>query len=572
MFDQISTVCNLRRDTREHLTLTATPPDAGQPVEQPYASRRQNWANQLARHALMQPEATALRFRGQTTTWGQLDRRVTALAGALSRRGVGFGDRVLILMLNRTEFIESFLAANLLGAIAVPVNFRMTPTEIAFLVGDCQARVVITEPVLAAVATAVRELDPTLADVVAAGGATEEGLLGYEDLVAETGDAAVDRPDIPNDSPALIMYTSGTTGRPKGAVLTHANLAGQAMTALFTSGADLNNDVGFVGVPLFHIAGIGNTITGLLLGRPTVIYPLGAFDPGALLDVLEAEHVTGIFLVPAQWQVVCAAQRARPRQLKLRVLSWGAAPASDTLLREMAETFPGCQILAAFGQTEMSPVTCMLLGDDAIRKLGSVGRVIPTVSARVVDDDMNDVPVGQVGEIVYRGPTLMAGYWNNQEATAEAFAGGWFHSGDLVRQDGEGYVWVVDRKKDMIISGGENIYCAEVENILAAHPSIGEAAVIGRPHPTWGEVPVAIVALKAAAPTGLTLPDLHHFLSEKLARYKHPKALEVVDALPRNPAGKVLKTELRTRFGTARSAAADESSSVPTVSASPKED
>jgi fatty-acyl-CoA synthase len=555
---------------REHQTLTATPASDRQLVEQPYLARRQNWTSQLARHALMQPGATALRFLGQTTTWGDLERRVTALAGALSRRGVGFGDRVLILMLNRTEFIESVLAANLLGAIAVPVNFRMTPLEIAFLVGDCQARVVVTEPVLAAVATAVRDLDPTLADVIVAGGTTEDGLLGYDDLLAEEG-SAPDPVDIPNDSPALIMYTSGTTGRPKGAVLTHVNLSGQAMTHLFTSGADLNHDVGFIGVPLFHIAGIGNTITGLLLGRPTVIYPLGAFDPGALLDVLESEQVTGIFLVPAQWQVVCAAQRAKPRQLRLRVLSWGAAPASDTLLRDMAATFPGTQILAAFGQTEMSPVTCMLLGEDAIRKLGSVGKVIPTVAARVVDEDMNDVPIGQVGEIVYRAPTLMAGYWNNPKATAEAFAGGWFHSGDLVRQDDEGYVWVVDRKKDMIISGGENIYCAEVENALAAHPSIGEAAVIGRPHPKWGEVPVAIVALGTPGQSGLTLGDLEEFLTERLARYKHPKALEVVDALPRNPAGKVLKTELRERFGAGGSIDADESSSAPTVSANSAE-
>jgi len=545
-----------------------------QSLEQPYLARRQNWTTQLARHALMQPTATALRFLGRTTTWGDLQRRVTALAGALSRRGVGSGDRVLILMLNRTEFIESFLAANLLGAIAVPVNFRMTPQEIAFLVSDCEARVVITEPVLAGVATAVRGLDPALSDVIVAGGATEDlagsPVLGYDDLLAEEG-APPAPVDIPNDAPALIMYTSGTTGRPKGAVLTHLNLAGQAMTHLFTNGADLNNDIGFVGVPLFHIAGIGNTITGLLLGRPTVIYPLGAFDPGALLDVLEGEHVTGIFLVPAQWQAVCAAQRAQPRDLSLRVLSWGAAPASDTLLRDMAATFPGTQILAAFGQTEMSPVTCMLLGDDAIRKLGSVGKVIPTVAARVVDEDMNDVPVGQVGEIVYRAPTLMAGYWNNPKATAEAFAGGWFHSGDLVRQDDEGYVWVVDRKKDMIISGGENIYCAEVENALAAHPAIGEVAVIGRPDPKWGEVPVAIVApVAVSTPTvasaGLTLQDLDEFLNERLARYKHPKALEVVDALPRNPAGKVLKTELRVRYGGTNSVDASESSSAPTVS------
>lgn len=301
-----------------------------------------------------------------------------------------------------------------------------------------------------------------------------------------------------------------------------------------------------------------------------MIYSLGAFDPGQLLDVLESEQVTGIFLVPAQWQAVCAAQRAAPRTLKLRTLSWGAAPASDTLLREMSETFPGAKILAAFGQTEMSPVTCMLLGEDALRKLGSVGKVIPTVSARIVDEDMNDVPVGQVGEIVYRAPTLMAGYWNNPKATAEAFKGGWFHSGDLVRQDDEGYVWVVDRKKDMIISGGENIYCAEVENVLAAHPEIVEVAVIGRAHPKWGEVPVAVVVLRSSLkvtnepknePT-----DLDEFLAARLARYKHPKAVEVVDALPRNPAGKVLKTELRARFGAEEFIDARESSTLPTVS------
>ncbi|MEI7714984.1 MAG: fatty-acid--CoA ligase FadD5 [Mycobacterium sp.] len=522
-----------------------------------YRARRQNWVTQVERHALMAPDATALRFLGDTVTWGTLQRRVAALAGALRRRGVGVGDRVMILMLNRTEFVESVLAVNMLGAIAVPLNFRLTAPEIAFLVEDCEARMVITEPVLAAVATGVREIRPMLETVVVAGGSTDDGVLGYEDLIAESaksaeadGTGATDGADVSSDSPALIMYTSGTTGRPKGAVLTHANLTGQAMTALYTSGADLNHDIGFVGVPFFHIAGVGNMLTGIMLGRPTVIYPIGAFDPGQLLDVLAAEKVTGIFLVPAQWQAVCAEQRTRPRDLRLRVMSWGAAPASDALLREMSATFPGTQILAAFGQTEMSPVTCMLLGEDAIRKRGSVGRVIPTVAARVVDDDMNDVPVGEVGEIVYRAPTLMSGYWNNPDATAEAFAGGWFHSGDLVRMDDEGYVWVVDRKKDMIISGGENVYCAEVENVLAGHPGIVEVAVIGRAHEKWGEVPIAVAAV---SDEDLRIEHLAEFLAERLARYKHPKALEIVDALPRNPAGKVLKTELRIRYGSAHS-------------------
>jgi fatty-acyl-CoA synthase len=517
-------------------------------TEQLYRARRQNWVNQLERHSLMQPNATALRFLGKTITWDGLQRRVVALADALSRRGVGFGDRVMILMLNRTEFVESVLAVNYLGAIAVPLNFRLTSAEIVFLVEDCEARVLITESVLAPVATGVRDIQPSLDMIVVAGAPTDNNVFGYEDLINEPGDerGSRDIPDIPNDHPALIMYTSGTTGRPKGAVLTHANLTGQTMTGLYTSGAEINSDVGFVGVPFFHIAGIGNLLVGMLLGVPTVIYPLGAFDPGQLLDVLAAEKVTGIFLVPAQWQAVCAEQRARPRDLRLRVMSWGAAPAPDALLREMSAVFPGTQILAAFGQTEMSPVTCMLLGEDAIRKRGSVGKVIPTVSARVVDENMNDVPVGEVGEIVYRAPTLMSGYWNNPAATAEAFAGGWFHSGDLVRMDEDGYVWVVDRKKDMIISGGENIYCAEVENVLAGHPAIVEVAVIGRAHQKWGEVPIAVAAV---TDDQLRLDDLDGFLTERLARYKHPKALEIVEALPRNPAGKVLKTELRVRYG-----------------------
>lgn len=513
--------------------------------QQPYLARRQNWVNQLERHAMMQPDAPALRFVGNTMTWADLRRRVAALAGALSGRGVGFGDRVMILMLNRTEFVESVLAANMIGAIAVPLNFRLTPTEIAVLVEDCVAHVMLTEAALAPVAIGVRNIQPLLSVIVVAGGSSQDSVFGYEDLLNEAGD--VHEPvDIPNDSPALIMYTSGTTGRPKGAVLTHANLTGQAMTALYTSGANINSDVGFVGVPLFHIAGIGNMLTGLLLGLPTVIYPLGAFDPGQLLDVLEAEKVTGIFLVPAQWQAVCTEQQARPRDLRLRVLSWGAAPAPDALLRQMSATFPETQILAAFGQTEMSPVTCMLLGEDAIAKRGSVGRVIPTVAARVVDQNMNDVPVGEVGEIVYRAPTLMSCYWNNPEATAEAFAGGWFHSGDLVRMDSDGYVWVVDRKKDMIISGGENIYCAELENVLASHPDIAEVAVIGRADEKWGEGPIAVAAVTN---DDLRIEDLGEFLTDRLARYKHPKALEIVDALPRNPAGKVLKTELRLRYG-----------------------
>ncbi|MBM4719400.1 long-chain-fatty-acid--CoA ligase [Rhodococcus hoagii] len=492
----------------------------------------------------MIPDRPALRFQGASITWSTLHERVERLADALSRRGVEFGDRVLILMLNRPEYLEAVLAANALGAIAVPVNFRMTVPEVAFLVRDSGARVVVADTTLAPLAAAVRAETGSLELSVTVGGETTGDTLGYEELISEVGTPRVPL-DVPDDTPALVMYTSGTTGRPKGAVLTHSNMEAQALTCIRAFQLNRSDDIGFCASPMFHIAALGSMAPSLMLGLTTVIYPVGAFDPGALLDVLEEEQVTTLFLVPVQWQAVCAVQQAQPRKLKLRGISWGAAPASDTVLRAMAETFPDASNVAVFGQTEMSPITCVLDGDDALRKLGSVGRVIPTVQARVVDDDMNDVAPGAVGEIVYRGPTMMLEYWQNPAATADAFHGGWFHSGDLVRVDDEGFVYVVDRKKDMIISGGENIYCAEVENALFAHPKILEAAVIGRPDPKWGEIPVAVVALRPDAGGELTLEELQPFLDEQLARYKHPKAVVCVEALPRNASGKVVKGDLR---------------------------
>jgi fatty-acyl-CoA synthase len=286
----------------------------------------------------------------------------------------------------------------------------------------------------------------------------------------------------------------------------------------------------------------------MMLGTTSVIMPTAPFDAQITLDVIEAEGVTSLFLVPAQWQVLCAHPDATRRTRSLRTISWGAAPATVPLLETMAKTFPAAEIVSVFGQTEMSPVTTALPSADAVRKIGSVGKPIPTIAARVVDERMNDVPRGEVGEIVYRGPSLMAGYWNNPTATEEAFAGGWFHSGDLVREDEEGFLYVVDRKKDMIISGGENIYCAEVENVLSGHPAVADVAVIGTRHERWGETPIAIVvpADPAAPPT---LEDLTGWTAGRLASYKKPTGLVVLDELPRNASGKVLKHELRARYG-----------------------
>lgn len=510
-------------------------------------ARQDNWNAHLARHAENKPDEPALTYGDRVQTWRQTRDRVEALADALHRRGVGPGDRVLVLMLNRPEYIESSLAITTVGAIVVTVNFRLTPAEMEYQATDCGAKAVITERALQPLAAAVSAKVPELSLVVVLDGDATGGAVDYDELIAESGEPHPPTP-LTAETPAVIMYTSGTTGRPKGAVLSHGNLLSQCITVLRAAKERRDDNIAMAVPPMFHVAGLAGVAGNIFAGIPTVIYDAGSFDPGALLDQLAAEKVTSIFLVPAMWQAVCAEQLRQPRDVVLRTMSWGAAPATPALLRTMAETFPEAETVAAFGQTEMSPVTCLLLGEDAIRKIGSVGKPVPAISYRIVDPMMEDVPVGEVGEIVYRGPNMMLGYWNKPEETKKAFAGGWFHSGDLVREDEDGFLWVVDRSKDMIITGGENVYSAEVEAAVAEHDAIVDVAVYGRPDDRWGEAVVAAVVAKPDAPRP-TVDELREFLGDKLARYKQPTVLRWLDELPRNTSGKVLKTSLRTSDG-----------------------
>ncbi|WP_106401153.1 long-chain-fatty-acid--CoA ligase [Actinocorallia populi] len=500
-----------------------------------------HWSDHVARHAHTRPDGVALRFEGASTTWAELDRRVRALAGGLHARGVRQGDRVAVLMTNRPEFVETVVAANLLGAIAVPVNFRLSAAEAAYIVADSGARMLVADGGLAPLAAAVR----SMGDLEPACLVTGESPIDAERYEAVLAEGA-EPPSVPvgERDTALIMYTSGTTGRPKGAMLSHLNLLMQSFTLVRAWRLFGDDEVNLCASPLFHIGAIGSVAPMLMVGATTVIMPSGQFDAAATLGLIEAERVTSAFLVPAQWQVLCAEPSAPHRARSLRTISWGAAPATVTLLERMAEVFPHAANVAVFGQTEMSPVTCALEAADALRKIGSVGRPVATVAARIVDAAMKDVAPGEVGEIVYRGPSTMSGYWNAPEATAEAFEGGWFHSGDLVRADEEGFLYVVDRKKDMIISGGENIYCAEVENVLAAHPDVAEVAVVGVPHEKWGETPLAVI-VPAAGRRAPTAPELAGWCRDRLASYKKPTAVAVVAELPRNASGKVLKHELR---------------------------
>ncbi|MFC6154646.1 long-chain-fatty-acid--CoA ligase [Nocardioides yefusunii] len=510
----------------------------------PAWSFRNHWMAHTATHAAMRGDSTALKFRGQVTTWSDLDDRVRRGASALRASGVDAGDRVALLTLNHPWFVETVFAANTLGAMAVPLNFRLAPPELDYILSDsAPSAIFVDAPLLpllkaaphsAAIPTVVVFGDVDLSSEAPNVHAYEEFIAAHE---------PIDPPDVSEGATALIMYTSGTTGRPKGAMLSHRNMQIQALTCIRANGMVDESDVGFLTAPFFHIAGLGSIVANIVLGVPTVIHPLGAFDPAAVLDAYEEEGATIVFNVPMQWDLICAQPGIAERNLKLRIISWGAAPASDATLRAMARTFPEARNVAVFGQTETSPITCVLNGEDALTKLGSVGRPIPTIQYRIVDELMNDVAPGEIGEIVYRGPTVMQGYWNKPNETAAAFAGGWFHSGDLVKQDPDGFVWVVDRKKDMIISGGENIYCAEVENAIANHPAVREVAVIGREDEKWGQVPVAVVSI--APETTLTLEELHESLRGSLASYKLPKDLVVLPELPRNAGGKILKGTLR---------------------------
>jgi fatty-acyl-CoA synthase len=476
------------------------------------------------------PHHRALVFGDQVRTHAELHDRAARLASVLETGGVRAGDRVALLLHNRIEFVESLLACHRLAAVAVPINFRLATDEVEYILADSGAVAVICDS------------PPPASGHVAM--VLEVGLV-YDAAVA----SAPPRETAPavEDDPALICYTSGTTGRPKGAVLTHRNLVASTLSWIHEMRAG-EDDVWLSGQPLFHIGGINGLLPFLVLGATVVITPTTAFDPEAMLRLIEVHGATMCIFVPTQWAAICASDAvARVDPHQLRVAMWGASPAPRQTLEAMQRTFPRAAIVSAYGQTETSGATTLLKGPDSTRKMGSVGKPMLGVELRVVDDALQDTPADDVGEVVYRGPIVMAGYHQQPEATREAFAGGWFHSGDLARFDDEGYLWLVDRKKDMIVSGGENVYPAEVERVLLDHPAVAEVAVIGVPHRRWVETPVAFVV--AGDGVEADEAELIAHCRQYLAGFKKPSAVIVVDELPRNAGGKVLKRRLREAYG-----------------------
>ncbi|MEY9907519.1 fatty-acyl-CoA synthase [Catenulispora sp. MAP12-49] len=519
--------------------------NAWHPTADQSLARRGALADLLRRTAARDPGKLALVFGGVRQTFAELDTTVSRAANALAARGVRRGDRVLLLAHNSHGFVVAYFALARLGAVSVPVNFMLGPEEIAYVLTHSGAVAVIAEDALADTADrawqAAGTAAPVLKAAIGSGSGVPEGWLDFE---AAYQDADAEEPDAPvtDDDPVQIMYTSGTESRPKGAVMSTRNLVAQYTSAI-VCGEMSADDVEVHALPLYHCAQLHCFLTpDIQLGATSIVLP-GA-DPATILRTIEQEGATKFFCPPTVWIALLRHPDFDSRDLStLRKGYYGAAAMPVEVLAELRRRLPSLRLYNFYGQTEMSPVATVLGPEDQERKPGSAGRAALNVETRVVDDDGAEVPRGEVGEIVHRGPHTMLGYWNDPERTAEAFRGGWFHSGDLGVMDDEGFLRVVDRKKDMIKTGGENVASREVEETVYQHPAVAEVAVFGVPDPYWIETVCAAVVLKPGE--RLEPEDVIEFCRARLAGFKTPKKVVVVPALPKNPSGKVLKRELR---------------------------
>ncbi len=506
----------------------------------PTMSADMNWFAVLAHHAGRTPDKAVTVFEGRTITYGEMAGRATALAGGLAERGVGRGDVVALLSYNCPEFLETVFAANYLGAIAMPINWRLAPPEVRYILEHSGAAVLVCdEPLvdLANQATEGMDTGPLRACVspVAA-----EGWTALADLRAHRG--RVDRVPAVADDVHRLMYTSGTTGRPKGVMITHANLTWKNVAHIIEFGFT-SDDLGLACGPLYHVGALDLTTTSLIAAGATIIIHR-SFDARHVVDEIEQSQVTTVWLAPAMVNAIMALPDIQQYDLSsVRVVINGGEKMPIPLIERLRRTFPSAWFADAYGLTETVSGDTFLDRDSMLSKLGSVGRPCLYLELDIWDLQGRSLPAGERGEIVMRGPKVFKGYWRDPDATEAAFTGGWFHTGDIGVRDDDGYLYIVDRFKDMIVSGGENIASSEIERVLYEHVAVLEAAVVGRPDDRWGEVPVAFVVLRPDATT--TADVLIDHCHGQLARFKVPKAITFLEALPRNPSGKVLKRELR---------------------------
>jgi fatty-acyl-CoA synthase len=499
----------------------------------------------LRRTARRAPDKLALVSGEVRWTYAEFDGVVNRTANAISDRGIGKGDRVALLSHNGWEFCVLAFALARLGAVLVPVNFMLTDREVAFILEHAGVVGMITEDALhpvAASALALAALEPRLKGWIALDGhPAADGWEPVDDWTRHE-DASEPGTQIADDDPLRFMYTSGTEARPKGVMLSSRSLIAQYVSCVI-DGEMTQDDIEVHSMPMYHCAQLDCFLgPDVYVGATNIVLP--SPDPEALLATIQRERATKLFCPPTVWiSILRSPEFDRTDLSSLRKGYYGASPMPVEILREIQDRLPDVRLWNFYGQTEMSPLATILKPHEQLSHAGSAGRAAINVETKLVDDDGNDVPVGAVGEIVHRSPHAMLGYYNDEAKTAEAFRGGWFHSGDLGVMTADGHLSVVDRKKDMIKTGGENVASREVEEAIYTLDGVAEVAVFGVPDPRWVEVVVAAVVTKGGAE--LTADAVRAHCRETLAGFKAPKHVVLVDELPKNPSGKILKRDLR---------------------------
>ena len=502
------------------------------------------------------PQRVAIAFDGNRLTYQGLQERVNRLANALAALGVGRGDRVATLEVNRPELVDIYFAAAHLDAIYVPLGFRAKAEELAYMLNDARPAVVFAgERYQDLVTSAASSIIPNQGLFVL-GASSQEGWDSYERLIESAVPDPLQFPQGDDSDTTVLIYTAGTTGTPKGVMLTHESLTSYLLANVPSPDPEVEES-NLLPLPLYHIGGFQSAIAAVYGGRTLLL--MRQFDPREWLELVQRQRPSRSMLVPTMLKELMDHPDFRRYDLSsLKVLTYGAAPMPLEVIRRAIEEFPGVQFINAFGQTESAATITMLTPEDHIlrgsheevekkqRRLTSIGQPLEDVEIRLVDEEGQEVPRGQVGEIVARGSRIMKGYWNREGETEDTIKGGWLHTGDLAYQDEDGYIYLSGRAKDFIKRGGEMVSPEEVERVLTSHTGVEDAAIIGVPDAYWGERVRAVVVRSRQ---DVSEEELMEYCRQRLSSFKKPESVVFVEELPRSPLGKVLKRELRERFG-----------------------
>ncbi len=501
----------------------------------------------LSRVLQLNPDGIATIDGGRQRTWRQFKDRIAGLAGGLRALGLNEQDRVAILALNSDRYFELVYALPWAGLVSVPLNIRLAPDELIFLLNDSGTKVLCVDQTFSAMLPAFEGKLESVEHVVLMEDEGTEGLVAYEDLVQSE---ALPDANAGHDDTAGIYYTGGTTGLPKGVMLTHNNLVANALNTVYGFSFDEQSRYLHT-APMFHAADAAANIALTMLGGTHIFVP--KFEPEPVLEALQNHQVTNVTMVPVMINAIVNTSSIKDYDLsKLRLIGYGGAPMPEAVLAQCLELLPHVNLKQAYGMTELSPIITLLDSEyhcfdgPKAGKIRSAGQVVLTGEIKVVDESDVELPRGEIGEVIARGPTVMKGYWKREKETAEALKNGWMHTGDAGYMDDDGFVFIADRVKDMIISGGENVYSVEVENVVHQHPAVASCAVIGIPSDQWGEEVIAIAMLhEGQSADESTEADIIAFCKEKIAGYKCPRQVKFLDELPTSGAGKILKNILR---------------------------